>query len=372
MEQFPVWPPDLTTLLYVPALFVAFTVHELAHAVVAFLLGDTSQVERNRLSFNPLRHVSWLGLVVFLLLGFGWAKPVWFDPSRFRIKNRAWGVFFVSIAGITANFLTAAVAFVALATTIGLVVLQTGASLEEVFLYMTIPDTGSGWQMAAVALGWNIVWVNGLLAFWNSLPFPLFDGFQALLSLISLIRGVFQREGEAVPGSPAAQQAGPAGEALRSPAQIHFDIALTYHKEGQLDEAIARYRQAIGHDAGFGLAYYNLGLAYLAKGRNSLAVSSFRAVLNTSREVGVRVQADLRLRELSHAEQDPALGPVPIPPPLEPSTLPDAVQGSVAPLDPEVARRVWIRLAVGGVAMLVLAVAIWLFVTGVALGAMMN
>ena len=65
MEDLIHWPPSLSTLLLLPALFVGFTVHELAHALVAYLLGDTSQVEKKRLSFNPLRHVSWLGLVVF-------------------------------------------------------------------------------------------------------------------------------------------------------------------------------------------------------------------------------------------------------------------------------------------------------------------
>ena len=111
MERFANWPPTWATLLYLPALFVGFTVHELAHALVAYLLGDTSQVERKRLSFNPLRHVSWVGMAVFLLVGFGWAKPIWVDPSRFAIKNRALGSFLVSIAGASANLLLAVVAF---------------------------------------------------------------------------------------------------------------------------------------------------------------------------------------------------------------------------------------------------------------------
>ena len=67
------WPPGWATLWLLPALFIGFTVHELAHALVAFLLGDTTQVERNRLSFNPLRHVSWVGMATFLLIGIGWA-----------------------------------------------------------------------------------------------------------------------------------------------------------------------------------------------------------------------------------------------------------------------------------------------------------
>ncbi len=87
MEDLFNWPPSWATLLYLPALFVAYTVHELAHATMAFALGDTSQVERHRLSFNPLRHVSWLGMLLFLLVGLPWAKPLWADPSRFRLKE---------------------------------------------------------------------------------------------------------------------------------------------------------------------------------------------------------------------------------------------------------------------------------------------
>ena len=117
MDGSRILPPSWTTLLYLPALFVGFTVHELAHALVAYLLGDTSQVERKRLSFNPLRHVSWLGMVVFLLFGFGWAKPVWVDPNRFRIENRDFGLFLVSIAGACANLLLAFLAFLGIMST---------------------------------------------------------------------------------------------------------------------------------------------------------------------------------------------------------------------------------------------------------------
>jgi len=99
MTGFLGWPPTWATLLLLPALFLGFTVHELAHAVVAYLLGDTSQVERRRLSFNPLRHVSWLGLALFLLVGIGWAKPVWVDYSPLPIKNRSLGIFLVVVAG---------------------------------------------------------------------------------------------------------------------------------------------------------------------------------------------------------------------------------------------------------------------------------
>ena len=159
----------------------------------------------------------------------------------------------------------------------------------------------------------------------------------------------------------------------RSPAQIHFDIGLDYHKEGQWDEAIARYRQATAVDEQFALAYYNLGLAYWAKGRNDLAAHAFRAVLGSAAEPSMRLQAELRLHELESAGQrgsgmdTRAADPSPVPPPLEPGSAPDVEAGRPASLEPGVARRVWLRLGIGTIGFFLLAVAAWLYVTGVAL-----
>ena len=49
MDELIRWPPTWSMLLMLPALFVGFTVHELGHAMVAYLLGDSSQVERHHL-----------------------------------------------------------------------------------------------------------------------------------------------------------------------------------------------------------------------------------------------------------------------------------------------------------------------------------
>jgi Zn-dependent protease len=380
------WPPNLAMLLYLPGLFIGFTVHELAHAVVAYLLGDTSQVERKRLSFNPLRHVSWLGLVIFLMFGFGWAKPVWVDASRFRIRNRSLGMFLVSIAGASANLLVALVALVGLMGTALFVSLATGSTLWEVIRYLTVQELKLDLQGLAVALSTYVMSVNLILAVFNLFPLPPLDGFQALTSLANVIRGALRRkQGEnaaarspvvtrpSVLGKPFAMA--PAGEQAPGelhPSQIHFNIALDYHKQGQWDEAIARYRQALAHDAQMGLAYYNLGLAYLAKGRPPLATSAFKAAMQSSRDVGVRLQADLRLRELARVEQDPAAALELVPPPLEPGSVPESLpQEPPRPLDPVVARRVWLRLGIGGILVLVSTVVVWLFVTGVAWNALM-
>ncbi len=391
------WPPSWATVLLLPALFVGFTVHELAHAVVAYLLGDTSQVERNRLSLNPLRHVSWLGLIFFLLLGFGWAKPVMIEHSRFRLKNRAFGIFLVSISGAAANLVLGLLCLVGIsATAVASWSLQ-GASLADVFGFLFISDPGLDLQGVAVALSYYMFTVNMLLAFFNLIPLPPLDGFQAVVSLFLALRTALGRgpagerqagsthalrprarvkvSSDAVPDSegprgpeviPAASEEAHAAE---SPAQIHFTIGLSYHKEGQLDEAIARYRQATAYDEDFGLAYYNLGLAYWAKGRLSLAMSAFRAVLQSERDPVLLYQAERHLRLLEHAEPGSA-AQIERPPPLDAPPVASPEVGEAPPLDPALTRRLWLRLAAGGIGSLCLAVGAWIFVTVVTLSAL--
>jgi Zn-dependent protease len=374
------WPPSWSTVLLLPALFVGFTVHELAHALVAYFLGDTSQVERKRLSFNPLRHVSWVGMVVFLLFRFGWAKPVWVDASRFRIKNRAFGMFLVSVAGAAANLLAGLLALVGMTATIMVVWMLTGSSPLDVMEFLVLPEPGPNAQGVAVALSYYMMMVNLLLAFFNLLPFPPLDGFQAVISLVGAIRAAFRPDLAGRPSSPSARPTA-VGEGAgsevdveevngRSPARIHFDIGLEYQKAGQLDEAITRYRQATAHDEQFALAYYNLGLAYWAKGRIPLAMSAFRAALRSGSPAPVKLQSDLRLRELTLAKQDPAVELGQVPPPLEPAGAATAETGEPRPLDPAVERRVWLSLLVGGVGMILLAISAWIYVTMVAMMAM--
>ncbi|MFC2036831.1 site-2 protease family protein [Chloroflexota bacterium] len=369
------WPPSWSTLLLLPALFVGFTVHELGHALVAFMLGDTSQVERKRLTFNPLRHVSWLGLVAFLLIGFGWAKPVWVDQSRLRIRNRAFGMFLISIAGATANLLTAFLVLLGMTATVMVVWTFSGTSPTAVLEFLVASEPGPDAQGLVVAFTYYMMMVNLLLAFFNLLPLPPLDGFQALTSLFSLIRGVLKGGGEAGQVARPAPRATASEASSQSPAQIHFGIGLEYHQAGQLDEAIARYRQAITHDGGFALAYYNQGLAYWAKGRLSLATSSFKAALQSAQDPGVQTQASLRLRELAQSrseglaqeEREGEAVALIVPPPLESGEVGQVPQNVAPPLDPAVARRVWLRLGIGATGMLLFAFATWLFVTTVTL-----
>ena len=98
-------------ILQIPALLVAVTVHELAHAVVADRLGDPTARRLGRLTLNPLPHIDPVGAIAFVLAGFGWAKPVPVNAQNLRhpVRDMAW----VAAAGPLSNFTAAFVALVA-------------------------------------------------------------------------------------------------------------------------------------------------------------------------------------------------------------------------------------------------------------------
>lgn len=96
-------------LVHYIAVFLAVTIvltfHEFAHAFVAVKCGDLTPKLNGRLSLNPLRHFDITGLVMFVFVGFGWAKPVPIDPYNFRNPRK--GVILTSAAGVTMNYIMA-------------------------------------------------------------------------------------------------------------------------------------------------------------------------------------------------------------------------------------------------------------------------
>lgn len=87
------------------AVVVVLTMHEFAHAYVAYKCGDYTPKLTGRLSLNPMRHFDILGLICFTLVGFGWAKPVEINPNNFK-KYRL-GLGLTSAAGVVVNYLSA-------------------------------------------------------------------------------------------------------------------------------------------------------------------------------------------------------------------------------------------------------------------------
>ncbi len=97
---------NLEDLIYIiPVLLVSLTVHEWAHAFASYKLGDTTAKTDGRLSFNPFRHIDFIGFFSLIVFGFGWAKPVNIDPSNY--KNPIKDTTVVAAAGPISNFLMA-------------------------------------------------------------------------------------------------------------------------------------------------------------------------------------------------------------------------------------------------------------------------
>lgn len=95
-------------ILAIPALMISLAFHEYAHAKAADWQGDPTPRRAGRLTLNPISHIDPIGLVVFWLFRFGWAKPVPVNPFLFR--NRRYGDVIVSIAGPATNFILAFIA----------------------------------------------------------------------------------------------------------------------------------------------------------------------------------------------------------------------------------------------------------------------
>lgn len=94
---------DFSSMLYrIPALLIAITIHEYAHAQTAEAMGDPTPRFMGRLTFNPLAHLDPIGALMLIVAGFGWAKPVGINPNNFR--NRREGILKVSFAGPCGKF----------------------------------------------------------------------------------------------------------------------------------------------------------------------------------------------------------------------------------------------------------------------------
>lgn len=139
-------------------LLIALPVHELAHAAAAIALGDDTPRRQGRFTLNPLRHLDPMGALLILLAGFGWAKPVQWNPRNVSISPRVASVI-VSTAGPLSNLVMAAVAFLVLGFT--------GASTP--------------WLTSMLI---NFAWINVALAVFNLIPIPPLDGSHVLFAFL--------------------------------------------------------------------------------------------------------------------------------------------------------------------------------------------
>ena len=94
--------------LLLVALLLSLSFHEYGHAIVAKFEGDNTAQQLGRLTINPLKHVDPSGLIMVILIGIGYAKPVPVDPRRFR---STFSYLKVALAGPGMNLLLAIVSW---------------------------------------------------------------------------------------------------------------------------------------------------------------------------------------------------------------------------------------------------------------------
>ena len=157
-SMFNLFDPDM--LFRIPALLIALTVHEYAHAKVAVAFGDPTPRLMGRLTLNPIAHLDPIGLIMLWVFKFGWAKPVPVNPYYFRSVRH--GMLWVSLAGPASNILTAFVCAAILA------------------LFTKLHFFGLVWNKIL----WMTYTYNLVFAIFNLVPLPPLDGSKVLSSLL--------------------------------------------------------------------------------------------------------------------------------------------------------------------------------------------
>ncbi|MGM0923730.1 MAG: site-2 protease family protein [Bacillota bacterium] len=158
---------DLELIPYVViVLAIAFTVHEFAHAYVAYKFGDPTAKKQGRLTLSPLAHLDPIGTLLIFIAGFGWAKPV--PVNRFYFKNPRLAGVLVSAAGPLSNLI---IAFIGLA--VWYILLSTGA----------LSSLSSGMAEGVHQFFNILIFLNITLFIFNLFPFPPLDGYRIIEDL---------------------------------------------------------------------------------------------------------------------------------------------------------------------------------------------
>ena len=138
------------------ALFAAITIHEFSHALAADFLGDPTPRLQKRLTLNPKAHLDPFGLLFLFFFGFGWGRPVEFDP--FNLKNPRRDAAIISLAGPISNLILALILSI----------------LLKLFIFFKIKTLYTIGSLFFVPM----IYLNVVLAVFNFLPIHPLDGFK--------------------------------------------------------------------------------------------------------------------------------------------------------------------------------------------------
>lgn len=161
--------PIVEEIIYYLASFIAVAVvlsfHEFAHAFVSYKCGDPTAKMLGRCSLNPVVHFDLLGLLMFTIAGFGWAKPVPINPLNYKHYRR--GLFLTAIAGVTMNFIMAFLFY---------------PLFLLVLLFVNLPWLPIQYFLILFT---NFLWLYSLsFCVFNLIPLPPLDGWRVVDALV--------------------------------------------------------------------------------------------------------------------------------------------------------------------------------------------
>ena len=158
-------------ILSIPIILLTLSVHETAHGYVAHKLGDPTARSLGRLTLNPFKHFDAIGFFMMMLVGYGWAKPVPINTRYFKNPKRDMAI--CAAAGPLSNLLMA-VLF---------------AGLFKLFLLgvdmITIQNEFTYNLLMLISIFFRSgVEINVMLAIFNLIPIPPFDGSRIALAFL--------------------------------------------------------------------------------------------------------------------------------------------------------------------------------------------
>lgn len=159
--------------------FLVNPLHECAHGLAAYKLGDRTAKNQGRLTLNPLAHVDYVGSLMILILGFGWAKPVPVSARNFKNPKRDMAL--TALAGPVANLLAAIVCGLLYNGTVTIMIKACGAKMAGSALL--IPNNLAFMKYVLLLFSFLMI-INIALAVFNLIPIPPLDGSKILMAFL--------------------------------------------------------------------------------------------------------------------------------------------------------------------------------------------